>query len=272
MPSEHVGRWWLEVKITSRSLFRHHTSRRVRGQGVWLRERMSFRTVKAFRLKELSAFTSKLKDSASSASETPIQLLNPFIPHKNTLTGRWAPPKYSLRQQADLVKSAKASNLIHLLPYRPKSAASTDGLLVTPLKPVPTEWWRADVVWKDSKPPIENKEERKDSLEEDEPPRKVAPRIEVKQMEGLGALRMYAGRKRMFKGHKWERVQGRRQKRTQILMRDMNKRITRYKEVRAVLLDFIPIEIHRTSLQWYHRRKPNPLMPPRGAKAPKLPF
>jgi len=234
---------------------------------------MSFRTVKAFRLKELSAFTSKLKDGAS-ASETPIQLLNPFLPHKNPLTGRWAPPKYSLRHQADLVKSAKASNLIHLLPFRPKSATplNAGSQLVTQPKPVPTEWWQADVVWKDSKPPVENKEEKKDSLEEDELPKKVTPRIKVKQMEGLAALRMYAGRKRMFKGHKWERVQTRRQKRTQILMRDMNKRITRYKEVRTVLPDFRPVETHRTSLQWYHRRKPNPLKPPRGAKAPKLPF
>ena len=196
---------------------------------------MSLRTVKAFRLKELSAFTSKLKDGAS-ASETPIQLLNPFLPHKNPLTGRWAPPKYSLRQQADLVKSAKASNLTHLLPFRPKFPLNPDGLPVTPLKPVSTEWWQADVVWKDSKPPVENKEEKKDSLEGDQLPKKVRPRIKVKRMEGLGALKMYAGRKRMFKGHKWERVQAQRKKRTNILMRDMNKRITRYKEVCTAFL------------------------------------
>jgi large subunit ribosomal protein L25 len=192
---------------------------------------MSFRTVKAFRLKELSAFTSKLKDGAS-ASETPIQLPNPFLPHKNTLTGRWAPPKYSLRQQADLVKSAKASNLIHLLPFGPKSPIiplNADGLPNVPPKPVATEWWQAGVVWKDSKPPPAEKKEDP-SLEEDGVA-KVIPRIEVKQMEGLAALKMYAGRKRMFKGHKWERVQAQREKRTQILMRDMNKRITRYKKV-----------------------------------------
>ena len=198
---------------------------------------MSLRTVKAFRLKELSTFASKLKNGAS-VSEAPVQLLNPFLPHKNPLTGRWAPPKYSLRQQADLFKSAKASNLTHLLPFRPKSTLTPlnpDGLPVTRSKPVSTEWWQADVVWKDSKPPVEKKEEKKDPLE-DELPKKVTPRIRVKQMEGLAALKMYAGRKRMFKGHKWERVQARREKRTKILMRDMNKRITRYKEVRTVLL------------------------------------
>ena len=187
---------------------------------------MSFRTVKAFRLKELSAFASKLKDGVP-ASETPIQLPNPFLPHKNPLTGRWAPPRYSLRQQADLVKSAKASNLTHLLPFGPKS-------LSIPPKPMSTEWWQANVVWKDSKPPVEEKEKKHPSLEDGIP--KVIRRIKVKRMEGLAALKMYAGRKRMFKGHKWERVQAQRKKRTEILMRDMNKRVTRYKEVWIALI------------------------------------
>lgn len=205
---------------------------------------MSVRTVKAFRLKELSTFIGKLKDGAS-ASEIPIQLPNPFLPHKNPLTGRWAPPKYSLRQQADLLKSAKASNLTHLLPFGPKSAIiplNAEGLPVIPPRPASAEWWQANVVWRDSKPSIEKKEEKKDpSFEEDELPKKVAPRIEVKQMEGLSALKMYAGRKRMFKGHKWERVQAQRNKRTHILMRDMDKRITRYKEVCTVLVDPCPV-------------------------------
>jgi len=199
---------------------------------------MSFRTVKAFRLKELSTFASKLKDGAS-ASETLIQLPNPFLPHKNPLTGRWAPPKYSLRHQADLVKSAKASGHTHLLPYGPKSPIiplNAGGLPVIPPKPVSTEWWQANVVWKDSKPPIEKGDKKSPSLEEDEVP-KVIPRIKAKQMEGLAALKMYAGRKRMFKGHKWERVQAQKGRRTQILMRDMDKRIARYKEVRTVLYD-----------------------------------
>lgn len=208
------------------------TSRPIRGQGAQADEEMSFRTVKAFRLKELSTLVGKLKDGVP-ASEIPIQLPNPFLPHKNPLTGRWAPPKYSLRQQADLVKSAKASNLTHLLPFGPKSAIiplNANGSPVTLPKPVSTERWQADVTWKDSKPPVE---EKKDPSLEDELPKKVTPRIEVKQMEGLAALKMYAGRKRMFKGHKWERVQAQREKRTQILMRDMSKRVARYKEVRS---------------------------------------
>ncbi|KAF9787900.1 hypothetical protein BJ322DRAFT_1209017 [Thelephora terrestris] len=209
---------------------------------------MSFRTVKAFRLKELAPSANKLKN-IKPTSKRQVQLTNPFIPHKNPQTGRWAPPKYSLRQQADLVKSAKASNLTHLLPLGPKSPF--DAGAPKP-RPVSTEWWQAAVVWKDSKPPVEKAEDKKVPSLEDEAP-KVAPRIQVKQMAGLAALKMYAGRKRMFKGHKWERDQPKRQKRTKILMRDMSKRIDRYKE-------------------WYHRRKPNPLRPPKGAKSPKLPF
>jgi large subunit ribosomal protein L25 len=200
---------------------------------------MSFRTVKAFRLREL-ALASKFKDGAP-ATGNPIQLPNPFLPHKSPLTGRWAPPKYSLRQQADLFKSAKASNLTHLLPFGPKSTDTPlNGL---PVEPVSTEWWQARVAWKDSKPIVEKREEKEDpSLEG--AVRKVTPRIKVKQMKGLAALKMYAGRKRMFKGHKWERVQAQRKKRTQILMRDMDKRITRYKEVHTDLVELGRVETH----------------------------
>lgn len=207
---------------------------------------MSFRSIKAFRLKELASFANRFGDGASAA---PIQLPNPFLPQKNPLTGRWAPPKYSLRQQADLFKSAKASNLTHLLPFGPKSLPSTGA---TQIKPVSAEWWQARVIWKDSKLSVGKREEKNDPSPVDEP-RKVAHKIKVKQIAGLAALKMYAGRKRMFKGHKWERIQEQRKERTQILMRDMGKRITRYKE-------------------WYHRRKPNPLRPSKGAKSPKLPF
>ena len=44
--------------------------------------------------------------------------------------------------------------------------------------------------------------------------------------------RLYAGKKRMFKGHKWERTRERRVGRTEMLLRDMDKRIQRFKGVR----------------------------------------
>lgn len=47
--------------------------------------------------------------------------VNPFAPHKNTKTGRWHPPLYSLRRQAELVKMAKEHGVDDLLPASPKS-------------------------------------------------------------------------------------------------------------------------------------------------------
>ena len=45
---------------------------------------------------------------------------NPFLPHKNPTTGRWHPPIYSLRRQAEIVKTAQAHGVEELLPYSPK--------------------------------------------------------------------------------------------------------------------------------------------------------
>ena len=58
---------------------------------------------------------------------------------------------------------------------------------------------------------------------------------EKKMLEKPGAelgTRLYAGKKRMFKGHKWERVKAHRERRQNILMRDMAKRVYNYKNVR----------------------------------------
>jgi large subunit ribosomal protein L25 len=65
--------------------------------------------------------------------------------------------------------------------------------------------------------------------------------------------RLYAGKKRMFKGHKWQRVRAQLNAHRRNLMRDMEKRVKRYKN-------------------YYARRRPNPLMPATTAKQPKLPF
>jgi len=78
---------------------------------------------------------------------------------------------------------------------------------------------------------------------------------EVKERKVPGAEignRLYAGKKRMFKGHKWERVAAKRAMRRRILMRDMPKRIERFK-------------------RHYKRRRPSPLKPAKGLGG-KLPF
>jgi hypothetical protein len=60
--------------------------------------------------------------------------------------------------------------------------------------------------------------------------------------------RLYAGKKRMFKGHKWERERERRVARTKMLLRDMDKRVQRFKGVRCSLLFFLFLFLSRTQL------------------------
>ena len=66
------------------------------------------------------------KNSSSAPLDAPSAdstKLNPFVPHKHPATGRWHPPIYSLRRQAELVKLAKINGIEELLPYGPKSTA-----------------------------------------------------------------------------------------------------------------------------------------------------
>ncbi|KAF8635437.1 hypothetical protein AX15_000424 [Amanita polypyramis BW_CC] len=188
---------------------------------------------------------------ASSSSPAP-RLPNPFVPRKNPKTGRWIEPKYSLRRQAELVKKAKAAGLLHLLPPGPKypilvsppetlkiqtgppseavaeSTATEQASTLEGESDVLREMWAMPIEWEGSRE------------------HKPVPGAEL-------GTRLYAGKKRMFKGHKWERVKGKREARKRILLRDMDRRVYNYKN-------------------YYKKRRPDPLKPPRTAKAPKLPF
>ena len=65
--------------------------------------------------------------------------------------------------------------------------------------------------------------------------------VKEKKVRGLevGYLnRVYLGRKRMFKGHKWERTMARRMGRRRMLLRDMKHRIKFYKTVRRRFASF----------------------------------
>lgn len=142
------------------------------------------------------------------------RLPNPFVPRKNPKTGRWNDPKYSLRQQAELVKKAKAVGLLHLLPPGPKNptlvpeAPSQSGSLASQSDEL-QELWAMRVEWEGS------------------PEYKKVPGAD------LGA-RLYAGKKRMFKGHKWERVKAKRKAKRRVLLRDMDRRVSKYKSVSLV--------------------------------------
>ncbi|KAF9239833.1 hypothetical protein BU15DRAFT_87845 [Melanogaster broomeanus] len=172
---------------------------------------MASRAIKRFRIRELT----------SPPPPRPLpKRANPFIATLNPKTGRWAPPKYSLRQQAELVKKARRSGTLSLLPPAPKTfAAQLAAIGLAKAQPVskkpeaqmkaeskPLEkWWSRPVEW------VGEVKERK------------VPGAEI-------GNRLYAGKKRMFKGHKWERVAEKRKLRRRMLMRDMAKRIQRYKQ------------------------------------------
>ncbi|KAF9225994.1 hypothetical protein BS17DRAFT_801257 [Gyrodon lividus] len=232
---------------------------------------MANRAIKRFRIRELTSYPPPppaLKPTPSltggafdfskfefshptpAAPTTPTTLsksnlpkrANPFIATLNPKTGRWAPPKYSLRQQAELVKKARATGMLSLLPHAPKTSAPQLAAIALaearPMSKKPNtqtgteskaleKWWSRPVEWVG----------------------------EVKERKVPGAdigNRLYAGKKRMFKGHKWERVAEKRAMRRKILMRDMEKRIERFK-------------------QHHKRRRQNPLKPAKGLGG-KLPF
>lgn len=181
---------------------------------------MATQAVKAFRCRELR--------SVLKPSPTPLKAPNPFLPRLNPETKRWAPAKYSLRRQADLVKKARANNLLHLLPpgpklpkqelqsaieAYPKSVSKAAALALRGRKHL---WQMAKVDWEG----------------------------EVKEKIVAGAdigNKLYAGKWRMFKGHKWERTREKRVKRTEYLLRGMKKRIERFKTVRGLSLCFVSV-------------------------------
>jgi hypothetical protein len=318
----------------------------------------SLRVVKRFRIRELTLASppknSRIPPAATAAPNVHPQkqssppsrsgtggttTLNPFLPHKNLESGRWAPPRYSLRRQADLIKHARASGTLHLLPPGPKmtlaqlelaaaavptttttttatssssaAAAALGESHVEEVVVVGKEEAEADeaVVVGGGSGSVSLRRRKEGEVQEREREEGPGPgpglglgpgqeggqeAVEEKEEEGeaqahtqgegevlqapeptsLGDAqaqaqaraqadwtiavewsgtvrersvagadvgnRLYAGKKRMFKGHKWERTRERRVGRTEMLLRDMDKRIQRFKGVRFRLPPLSP--------------------------------
>lgn len=193
--------------------------------------------------------------AAETIGSTARQLPNPFLTRLNPKSKRWAPPKYSFRQQALLVKKAKAAGLVHLLPPGPKTP------ILDPTNPTVQKY----------NPRFAAAAERafkaQEALEETKPGKATLPvrkeetwtagtlpegskvdqaiywegKIDLKKKAGAAlGTKLYAGKRRMFKGHQWERVKEQREKKREILLRDMPKRIEAYKNVRYVALALLP--------------------------------
>jgi len=188
------------------------------------------------------------------------------VPHKNPQSGRWAPPKYSLRRQAELIKHARASGTLHLLPPGPKMGQAQQQFLAVAKTTTPALAEEAVVVGSGLVSLRSRQEKEKETAEERETEGQdrdavvdvraadVADAAWTRPMEWVGTVRernvagadvgnrLYAGKKRMFKGHKWERMRERRVARTKMLLRDMDKRVERFKAVRFFkILDSRPL-------------------------------
>ena len=225
----------------------------------------AWEAVKRFRLREFmpkSTFSHIRRFGHPPDPTNPIsaiRLPNPFIPWRNPKNGKWSEPKYSLRRQAELVKKAKLSGTLHLLPPGPKTPKYNPQpvkvLNETP-EPTPND---AKTSGSASEERVFRTRKQHDDAADDKlsrapfhwlvgPGREGCEAIrEKKMLEKPGAelgTRLYAGKKRMFKGHKWERVKAHRERRQNILMRDMAKRVYNYKNVRSPLFVFFVACVH----------------------------
>jgi len=144
----------------------------------------------------------------ATAQLPPTTLPNPFLPHFNPASRRWAAPKLSLRQQAQLVKRARAAGLLHLLPPGPK--AGVDELFASnqranastasdPFPQGPSIEWLSNHL---PPPPSQNTS--------------AVPSL-------------FLAKKRLFKGHKWQRAQAKRKAQLAVRARDMDRRIHRWR-------------------------------------------
>ncbi|THV00706.1 hypothetical protein K435DRAFT_963867 [Dendrothele bispora CBS 962.96] len=200
----------------------------------------ALQAIRKFRLHELKGLQAHIARNGPLPQAPPskhaIALPNPFVPHLNPQTKRWTPPKYSLRRQAELIKKARLTG--------PEAVAA--------LPPGP-KMHRPGVVAKELRA---NQPKDATNVEEDEAlafkVNWVGKFTPEKVKSSAARVPLYENKKRMFKGHKWERTKERRMNHRYMLLRDMAKRVKAYKE-------------------YNHKRKPDPLKPTRSTKA-KLPF
>lgn len=179
--------------------------------------------VHKFRVREFKRALSP--ESITSSSSVAVK--NPFLPQFNEATGRWAPPRYSLRRQAELINKGRLEGTLHLLPPGPK---------LNPIPP-PKQANPTRAVGKKKKKKQKGAESGDKPTIDNEKPIDWIGDVKVREVAGADiGNRLYAGKKQMFKGHRWERVKKMRLAHRRALMRSMKKRILRWRLVRTFLL------------------------------------
>lgn len=198
------------------------------------------RVIKNFRLKQLLRVESHIRQlgplsdhtipALEPGSKTAV-LPNPFIPRKTLTSKKWKPPVYSLRQQVELVKKAKAAGLLHLLPPGPKN-------------PIPSTDVKEAIKGIQETPNSMSLGALKHQLKDNKKDKSLwmnpvawEGRISTRKVRGreLG-ITLYAGKKRMFKGHKWERARRLKMKKRQMVLKSMERRIHNFKSVSWMFL------------------------------------
>lgn len=143
----------------------------------------------------------------NSTSTNPIIIPNPFIPHFDRATNRWVRPQYSLRQQAQLVKAAKATGQLHLLPSGPKADIVTlQRPRLAPMVPI-----------------VESAGKR--------PLQFIGEWMNTAVKGSTEGNKLYASKRRLFKGRKVERQMYQKVRQRTLLMSSMENRIQRWKTV-----------------------------------------
>jgi large subunit ribosomal protein L25 len=204
----------------------------------------ALRSLKQFRLYALNTNAKYRRvappptEQTQSPPASPDAIFNPFLPWKNPQTGRWAPPQFSLRRQADLIKKARwiGPEAVALLP---------PGLKAKALPPSPSPQQRTWVHGKVTEVPTKtetwssllDKARAKSSAKKADNWHRpitwagVVPPRTVRGKEVGHLSRLYAGRKRMFKGHAWERKMEEKMKKRMELLKVMNRTVQKYKSV-----------------------------------------
>ena len=148
--------------------------------------------------------------------------------------------------QADLVKKAKSAGLLQHLPpgpktpildptnpnvqkYNPSVAAAVSAAFEAQKATSSTKKRQAVLPQTSKESWTATTPEKGNVLNK---PVSWVGKIDLHQKAGADAgIKLYAGKKRMFKGHRWERLKDSRERKQAILMRDMAERIRVYKEV-----------------------------------------
>jgi large subunit ribosomal protein L25 len=151
-------------------------------------------------------------EEAQAATTTTVRARNPFIPFRNPQTGHYAPPKISLRRQADLAKIYPSE----YLPTGLKNRAQKKR--IGRVQTIQYEQDRLAVQWVGKVKPL----------------RTVSSTSTKITNEAL-LSGPYMGRQhqpKLFKGHKHDRVRVERKEETKSRMEGMENRIAEWRKVR----------------------------------------